>query len=286
MPVERIGVLTRDAVKLRDSAELRFGDGAQGADWAVGDVSIAWDGTDLDMLPTVDDTVFKIGNGTLNMDVWLYGATATAALIWDASASKLYASGGASIAYNDSSPLVLGNSADVSIEWDATNLVITAAADDSVIEIGDANATQASFDLKVYGNNASGGSYMLWDASTNGLQFSGGSIIMQDNDNIYLGTQNDVAIKYTGNQMVILPAVDDTSIEFGISAGTQKSPDVRFWGNDSASYMMWDASASRLAFLSGGYGELKTWTTSGGAIAITYGTSGSTGYIPIYTTAA
>jgi len=285
MPVERIGVLTRDVVKLRDSAELRFGDGAQGADWAVGDVSIAWDGTDLDMLPTSDDTVFKIGNGTLSMDVWLYGAMSTAALIWDASASKLYATGGASIAYNDDSPLVLGNSADVSIAWDATNLVITAAADDSVIEIGDANATQASFDVKVYGNNASGGSYMLWDASTNGLQFSGGSIIMQDADKIYLGSQNDIAMSFDGTSMIVLPTTDDTKIEFGISAGTQKSPDVRFWGNDSASYMMWDASASRLAFLSGGYGELKTWTVSGGAVAITYGTSGSTGYIPIYTTA-
>jgi hypothetical protein len=206
--VERIGVLARDVVKLRDNAELRLGDGAQGSDWAVSDVKLTWDGTDLDLVPTTDDTVFKIGTGTYSFDVWLYGQSSSYYWLWDASTSILHGSGGVTVNLQDSNYLKFGDGNDVNMYWDAT-------------------------------------------------------------------------------RMVILPAVDDTSIEFGISAGTQVSPDVRFWGNDSASYMMWDASASRLLFLSGGCSSsLKTFATSGGTIAITYGTSGSTGYIPIYTTAS
>ena len=283
--VERIGLLAKNLVKLRDNATLLFGDGTLGADSSNYDVQIRWDGTDLDMLPLVDDSVFKIGNGTLSMDVWIYGASSSKYLFWDASASRLYGSGGVYMRYGDSDVLEFGNAADVTLTWDATNLVIAAAADDSLIEVGDAAGTQLSFDMKWYGDASDG--FMYWDASADTLLFSGGEILsLQDASFLKFGDSADVTMNWDGTRLVLEPAADDTGFEFGISAGTQKSFDVRFWGNDSASYMMWDASASRLAFLSGGYKELKTWTTGGGAIAVTYGTSGSTGYIPIYTTAA
>jgi hypothetical protein len=361
MPVERIGVLTKDVVKLRDNAELRFGDGAQGADWAVGDVAIAWDATDLDMLPTTNNTIFKIGNGTLSMDVWLYGSAATKYMWWDASASLLYASGGAGIAWQDSSPINLGNSNDVVIQWDASQLLLTPAAANTKIALGTSAGTQLSFDVDIKGSTSAGGLYwdasadtlivdsggvrvndsdqlrfgdgsdvlaywdsaqmvmtpvlddtkllvgvsagtqlsfdvvvkgstsaggLTWDASADLLSIDSGGFLLNDSDQLRLGDSNDVTIAWDGSQVVILPAADDTRIEFGVSAGTQKSFDVRFWANTSDGYMQWDASASRLVFLSGGQSELKTWTTSGGAIAITYGTSGSTGYIPFYTNAA
>jgi hypothetical protein len=361
MPVERIGVLTKEVVKLRDNAELRFGDGAQGADWDVSDVYIRWDATDLDMLPTTNNTVFKIGNGTLSMDVWLYGSASTKYLWWDASASLLYASGGAGIAWQDSSPINLGNSNDVVIQWDASQLLLTPAADDTKIALGTSAGTQLSFDVDVKGSTSAGGLYwdasadllsidsggfrvndsdrvlfgdsnditaywdaaqmivtpltddtklllgvsagtqlsfdvvvkgstsaggLVWDASADTLSIDSGGVNLGDGDHLRFGDSQDVDMYWDAMRMVILPSTDDYSIEFGISAGTQKSPDVRLWGNDSASYLMWDASESRLVVMSGGYSEKKTWTVSGGAIAITYGTSGSTGYIPIYTTAA
>jgi len=67
--------------------------------------------------------------------------------------------------FQDGIKLFFGDSDDVSIQWDGTNLIVTAAADDSVIEIGDAGATQKSFDLKVYGDAANGADYLSWDAS-------------------------------------------------------------------------------------------------------------------------
>ena len=48
--------------RFNDSAPLTFGD--------ADDVSVKWDGSNLLVLPVADDTgIFKIGNGTLDMDV-------------------------------------------------------------------------------------------------------------------------------------------------------------------------------------------------------------------------
>jgi len=67
---------------LLDQEMLYFGD--------LRDVSIEWDETNLEMLPLVDDTgTFSIGNGTLSMDVQIFGATAASYLLYDSSASTL-----------------------------------------------------------------------------------------------------------------------------------------------------------------------------------------------------
>lgn len=95
--VEKIGILaTADqTVKLGDNVELWLGSGANEQDPSVGDVQARWDGTDLDVLPTADDSVFKLGNGTLSFDAWLYGNTASDYLLWDASSSLLSVKGAA-----------------------------------------------------------------------------------------------------------------------------------------------------------------------------------------------
>lgn len=359
MPVERIGVITHDAVKLRDNAELRLGDGAQGGDWDVSDVKITWDGTDLDMLPTVDDTVFKIGNGTLSLDVWLYGGTATRYLFWDASASALYVSGGASIVYNDSNSIAIGNSNDALLQWDGTNLVLSAAADDTKFYIGSGGATQLSFDVIAYGSTSAGsmtwdasadtlifdsagvrlddndrlrfgdsddirlyfdgtddlqisglttgnnvkfgdgtlgqldvyligntmGNQIQWDASTNGLLCSAG-VVIYDNNKLYLGNQNDIAIGFDGTDDLLMTGLSGGAGNVKVGDGSTGQLDLLLYGSSLGVYSQWDASIGRWVFLSGGQSELKTWTTSGGALEIRYGTAGSTGYIPIYTTAA
>jgi len=79
--------------------------------------------------------------------------------------------------FQDGIELFFGDSDDVSIQWDGTNLIVTAAADDSVIEIGDAGATQKSFDLKVYGNASNGADYLSWDASASKLTTVGAATI-------------------------------------------------------------------------------------------------------------
>lgn len=66
---------------LKDSDTLEFGDAS--------DVVLAWDGTDLDVTAAADDSVIKFGTGTNSFDVWVYGNTANAYALWDASEDKL-----------------------------------------------------------------------------------------------------------------------------------------------------------------------------------------------------
>lgn len=73
----------------------------------------------------------------------------------------------------DNEGITIGTGADVIVKWDSTNLLISASADDTLIEIGDANATQKSFDLKIYGDAANGADYLFWDASGSALLSAG-----------------------------------------------------------------------------------------------------------------
>lgn len=136
----------------RDNEEIRLGDS--------NDIQLRWDGTDLDLLAAADDTVFKIGNGTNSFDIWIYGNAATEYILWDASANDLV--------FQDNVSLMLGTGNDVEIRWDATDLDILAAANNSVIKFG--NGTN-SFDIWVYGSAAT--NYLEWDASANKLNFTG-----------------------------------------------------------------------------------------------------------------
>jgi hypothetical protein len=70
---------------VKDAGLLSFGDSD--------DVTVGWDGTDLDVLALADDSVLKIGNGTTCFDLWLYGNIPTSYLLWDASADLLRAVG-------------------------------------------------------------------------------------------------------------------------------------------------------------------------------------------------
>ena len=73
---------------LEDQEMLYFGDGS-GVALEGGDVSIEWNETLLEMLPAVDNSAFNIGNGTLSMDVEIFGNNALYSLLWDASANTL-----------------------------------------------------------------------------------------------------------------------------------------------------------------------------------------------------
>lgn len=67
---------------LQDQEMLYFGDAR--------DVSIEWDETNLEMLPLTNNTgAFNIGNGTLSMDVQIFGAAAASYLLWDNSENVL-----------------------------------------------------------------------------------------------------------------------------------------------------------------------------------------------------
>lgn len=84
---------TSNDLKFGDSVSLIFGSGATAGEGSAGDLQVRWDGTDLDWLPTADDTVMKFGSGTLNFDVWIYGNAATDYVLFDASAGLMTMTG-------------------------------------------------------------------------------------------------------------------------------------------------------------------------------------------------
>lgn len=181
--------------------------------------------------------------------------------------------------FDDAGELQFGNDDDVSVQWDGTNLIIATIADDKLIEIGDAATSQLSFDLKWYGNGASGADYLYFDASANLVYTTGIDLQFKDDDFLVFGTGSgstgDVNIEWdtagTPDSLIIAAAADDTVIQVGASAATQLSFDVKIYGNtaNGADYILWDASDSQLEFVGGASIEMGT---TGTPLALTAGT--------------
>jgi len=199
------------------------------------------------------------GQNTKGHDVKAFGNTTGKYMFWAAAADTLYVVGTLSldgtfnadnIGLADAETLTFGTGSDVVVQWDGTNLILGAAADDSLIEIGDSAATQLSFDMKWYGNENNGASYLYSDASANLIYTTGIDFQFKDNDYLVLGTgagaSGDVNIVWDGTNLIINAVADDTLVEIGDSAATQKSFDLKWYGNESngASYLYADASAN------------------------------------------
>lgn len=208
-----------ESVKLGDNVELRLGSGADANDESLGDISIRWDGTDLDVLQATANSAINLGIDGAGIDLVLNGDTAGVSATWDQSADSLL--------LNDNAKLVFGTGSDVTAYWDATNLIIAAAADDSVIEIGDAAATQKSFDVIVYGNAAAGADYLLWDASASALTTVGAAVIK--------GRANDA------NGIGLTLSTWTTTGDVGGTTGTPTGSVV--WNVTDKKIMVFDGSA-------------------------------------------
>lgn len=78
-----------DSLIFGDSAKVVFGTGS--------DITIAWDGTDLDVTQATANSSIKWGIDGAGIDHVFYGDTASAALTWDQSADALIFSGAASV---------------------------------------------------------------------------------------------------------------------------------------------------------------------------------------------
>lgn len=153
-------------LKLPDNGVLHFGTLA-GADGA-GDLYMRWDGTDFDILPAANNSIIKIGNGTLSCDVWLYGSAAASYLSWDASANDLKLEDSVSLMFGTGAAAGPGSAGDVEMRWDGTDFDVLPLANNAVFKFG--NGT-LSFDLWAYGSAAA--SYVLWDASADTLSIEG-----------------------------------------------------------------------------------------------------------------
>lgn len=220
-------------IKAGDNSALRLGDGSLASDPGSYDVSIRWDGTDLDILANADDQAWNFGNGTNSWDVKFFGDTTATYILWDASADDLF--------FQDNVSAKFGNDGDVEIRWDGTNMDVLAATDDYQIYWGDGTK---SFDFRYYGNAA--GEYISWDASANDLKFEDSvSLMFGTGSAAGQGAAGDVEMRWDGTDFDVLAAADDSIIKWG--NGTN-SFDQWWYGQTANTYISWDASADDLKF--------------------------------------
>lgn len=249
------------------------------------DFYMRWDGTDFDVVPLANNSIFKFGTGALGVDLWVYGATGTQYTWWDASSSEILLEGIAlNIRDSDAglAELNFGDADDMAMYWTSTgkfHLMPVAAG--VAWEIGD--ATHGS-DLKLFGT---GSSYLEWDQSAAALTLADALILVKDYDagvaEINFGDSSDIAMHYTSTGVFkTIPAAAGGAWEVGDAT---HGLDLKIFGTGS-SYLEWDQSAAVLTLSDGmilikdldaGVGELNFgdgsdvamhWTSTGKFYAI------------------
>jgi len=155
-----------------EGAELHLGDSdlIEFGDATAGDFTLGFDGSQLEFLPTTDDTgAVNIGDGTTDADFKVFLGTTSAYFQCDVGEGQVNIEG-AELHLGDTDKLEFGDGAggDVTIDWNSAQLNILALADDEIIKFG--NGTN-SFDIWTYGNAAT--DYILCDAGANKQSFVG-----------------------------------------------------------------------------------------------------------------
>jgi hypothetical protein len=160
-----------------------------------GDVSLTWDATNL-LVEAAADNTGQIRVGSTNaIDLAYYGSTNTNIALFDVSAALLDLNGWG-IRVQDGDSIAFGDGSDVTANWDASNLLIEAATQDTgQIRIGSTNA----IDLVIYDNAATG--TVTHDVSTSIIDLNGWDLRVQDDDAILFG---DSAVNANSNPDALL----------------------------------------------------------------------------------
>jgi hypothetical protein len=211
-------------VNLQDDDILQFGD-AQ-------DLAMAWDGTDFDITALADDSIIKFGQAATAFDIWWYGNAETNTVKADAGANTLTLDD-VDLYLGDNDIAAFGDGQDVQIRWDASDLDVLAAADDSVIKFG--NGTN-SFDIWWYGNTAD--TYVEFDASANIVEF-------QDSTILALGDDSDVQIRWDATDIDVHGLADDQVWKWGQVATAW---DMWWYGNVSGDDVIFNGSDNTWSF--------------------------------------
>jgi DUF2075 family protein len=124
-------------ISVEDSDQVKFGDAA--------DITMAWDGSDFDILQATADSSIKFGADGAGIDVVWYGDTASSTFTWDQSADKLILNG-SDIQLSDDDVLEFGDTPEVSVAYDE--------AGDDRLEITGTNASLYVEDVLTLGKQA------------------------------------------------------------------------------------------------------------------------------------
>ncbi len=197
---------------------------------------------------TIGAAAVTIGGTAQDVDFGWY-ATGSKSFVLDAGAGTMTLAGidvtitgdltidTEDIALGDNDSLEFGDAADVAITWNATNLAIIPAADNTG-EIQFGNDGTKSMDVRFYGATASYN--VLWDndGGTNGAWYFGA--------NTYGITVSMFGIT-TGCGVFWVPSGDTNNGTFSLGAsGGSKGVDLYAYGATNGNYLQWDQSANSL----------------------------------------
>ena len=226
---KQVDITQSGVLDLADSSVLQFGTGD--------DITIQWDGTDLLIDGAAADTIIKIG-ATNNQDLIIYGDTATDLVTFDTSA-ELCTFNGFDLRVQDADILSFGDADDITIRWDATDLLIDGAAADTIIKIGATN----NQDLIIYGDTAT--DLVTFDTSAELCHFNGFDLQLKDSDHLLFGDAagGDMDIAWDGTDLLVEWGTTDTgAIKFGATA----TGDVYFYGATNTNYVQFNTDDSAL----------------------------------------
>lgn len=225
-------------VKLGDSDILGFGD-----DGTYGNVYMRWDGTDFHILGQADDKVINIGDGSNSFDIWVYGETAAANIIFDASENKLSLDG-INLCLEDDDYLKFGDAPDVTMRWvTAGGFQILPAADGNDFILG---AAGLAWDFIWYGDDTS--NFVKFDYNANLVQLDDVDLQFGDDDILSFGdtaAPGDVYMRWDDTDFDVLCAAAGTIIKFGSGA---TNFDIWWYGSTDTNYVVFDEGNDRVSF--------------------------------------
>jgi hypothetical protein len=167
-----------------------------------------------------------LGDATYQVDLFLTGTTTSNYALWDASADALLLDN-CDIHLGDSDILKFGDATagDVSITWNASNLLIEAATEDTgAIHFGATNAIDTVF----YDSTAA--KTATFDVSEHMLILDGWHMRLGDSEYLGFGDGDDVYIAWNSSDLLIEAYTQDTG---KIKIGTTNAIDLQIYDNGS-----------------------------------------------------
>lgn len=238
-----------------DTQALNLGD--------ANDIAIAWDGTRLNVTQALVNSEIRWGVSGAGIDQKFYGDTVGSDMTWDQSADSLI--------FGDNAKVVFGTGSDISVYWDATDLIIAQAAANSAIKAG---VSGAGIDLVLFGDTATRD--LTWDQSADTLRAA-------DNTKIGFGsgagTTPDIHFSWDATKLVVGQLTANSAIEMGVDGA---GIDLVLYGDTASAAATWDQSADSLIL--SGVAKIKLQTIAAAtttAIPVTH-----SGSFPITTAAA
>ena len=218
-------------LQMKDSDRIAFGDAAGG------DVWILWDGTNLTVDCAADDSIIEWGDGTNSFDQKWYGAAATDLITLDASANLMTVDD-IDFNFTDNTVVSFGTGKDITVTFDATDLIVDGPAADLIIKIG-ATSNQ---DIIIYGDTAS--DLITFDTSAELVHFDGFDLQMKDDDIVSFGDGKDVTVTFDATDLI----VDGPAADIQIKVGATNNLDLIIYGDTATDLITFDTSAELVTF--------------------------------------